>query len=651
MTGSSTDVPVPMDWQLEKRQRETAVEAEPRRLRFKQSPPDKRKFEPTAEATQEEQEMRTRETPDDDPDVSASDMVQQVRRWYAKDLKEPEAHPWTHLMQKPQRYTLYTVSEEEEIFVGSEPGWTEDGRELPQDQVEAGRRRELTSMEKFKVYRRILRSDVPPGTRVIGSRFLYTVKKPGEVKARLVAQEVRRSSPYMSFIETFAGCPTSTANRLVVWRALQRGWDLLEGDVSTAFLHAPLETDDEVLLRPPVGIDEEYYWVLQKALYGLRRSPRAWQNWFASQLATLGFHRCRADPQLYHRRRDGALIVTHADDLRVTASPEELPTLKEKLAGLMVLKWSEVMGEQWSKFLGSLWRRVSSSDGDIVQVRPHHRHIDTVISGMGLTSGKGARSPAWSVQEERRNAEELDEEKTRMYRSLTGVVQWLALVRPDLQYVSKELARSLSQPTSRDWARLKKTARYLQTTRDLVLELKVDANLAATILVYCDASFASDSECKSTSGNLVFLQGLLLQSSSKTQAVTAKSSAEAELLGVNSGVSEALFVQSLLLDITDEIVSLEALTDSTACMGITSRLGVGRLKHVEVKHLWIQEAVRTRSVNISKVDTLDNLADLLTKSLPPAKVEYLRECIGMKRVQDSGSINVLDEQPEDASNC
>ncbi|CAE8605354.1 unnamed protein product [Polarella glacialis] len=647
--------PEPMEVQLEKRKLEPEGEVPARRLRFKQAPVEKRKHEQTHEAAEEEYEMRVRDAPvGDGGDAAASDMVQQVQRRYARDLQEPDPHPWEHLRRRPSRYGIYTVSEEQEIFVGSEPGWTEDGRELPQDQVEAGRRREMASMRTFEVFRRVRRSEVPTHTRIIGSRFLYTVKRPGEVKARLVAQEVKRSSPYMSFLETFAGCPTSTANRLVIWRALQRGWELLEGDVSTAFLHAPIDGDEEVLIRPPPGMDDDHYWVLQKALYGLRRSPRLWQNWFASQLATVGFCRCRADPQLYYRRSDDALIVTHADDLRLTAAPGELQPLKEALSGLMVLKWGDIMGERWGKFLGSFWRRlVSDAGADVVQVKPHPRHVEAMIEGMGLRTGKGTRSPAWSAQEERKSPGELSEDQQRTYRSLTGVVQWLALVRPDLQYVSKELARSLCSPTTKDWARLKKTARYLQTTKELVLELKVDSTMPLSILVWCDASFASDEQCKSTSGSLVYLQGLLLQSSSKTQAVTAKSSAEAELLGVNSGVSEGLFVQSLLLDVLDEIVPLEALTDSTACLGITGRLGLGRLKHVEVKHLWIQEAVRTRSVSINKVDTQENLADLLTKPLPPAKVEYLRAGVGMKKVSDEReeTIAVLDEQPGDAPCC
>jgi len=170
------------------------------------------------------------------------------------------------------------------------------------------------------------------------------------------------------------------------------------------------------------------------------------------------------------------------------------------------------------------------------------------------------------------------------------------------------------------------------------------------IHVYCDAAFAPDATCRSTSGSVVFLQGMVLQSCAKTQSVIAKSSAESELLALNSGISEALFVQSLLIDVLGVFVPITAWTDSTACIGIAGRLGVGRLKHVQVKHLWVQEVVQTRQVTIEKVDTNDNLADMLTKNLPPAKLEYLRAAVGMK-MEENDTMAVLTEHLGEAPCC
>ena len=43
--------------------------------------------------------------------------------------------------------------------------------------------------------------------------------------------------------------------------------------------------------------------------------------------------------------------------------------------------------------------------------------------------------------------------------------------------------------------------------------------------------------------------------------------------------------------------------------------GLGKVRHIEVNQLWIQEKVRNKEVEVVKVKGLDNLADALTKSL------------------------------------
>ena len=86
---------------------------------------------------------------------------------------------------------------------------------------------------------------------------------------------------------TFSATPDITALRLVLRLASfarKKGIKVRVSstDVSVAFLNAPLETEYSVAITPPailhrVGlIDPDEVWVLQKALYGLRESPRAW---------------------------------------------------------------------------------------------------------------------------------------------------------------------------------------------------------------------------------------------------------------------------------------------------------------------------------------------------------------------------------------
>jgi hypothetical protein len=54
-------------------------------------------------------------------------------------------------------------------------------------------------------------------------------------------------------------------------------------------------------------------------------------------------------------------------------------------------------------------------------------------------------------------------------------------------------------------------------------------------------------------------------------------------------------------------------TDASAAKGIASRRGLGKVRHIEVTQLWIQDKVLRGEIELKKVGTNDNLADALTK--------------------------------------
>ena len=97
-----------------------------------------------------------------------------------------------------------------------------------------------------------------------------------------------------------------------------------------------------------------------------------------------------------------------------------------------------------------------------------------------------------------------------------------------------------------------------------------------------------------------------------TQTGTALSSGEAEFAGVTRGSDQGLGYQALLRDAGVEL-PLRVWTDSSAAIGICNRQGLGKLRHLDTPTLWIQQAVRTKRVNLRKVDGEKNPADILTK--------------------------------------
>ena len=70
--------------------------------------------------------------------------------------------------------------------------------------------------------------------------------------------------------------------------------------------------------------------------------------------------------------------------------------------------------------------------------------------------------------------------------------------------------------------------------------------------------------------------------------------------------------------------------DSSAAIGITQRRGNGKLRHVKVGMLWIQEKVENGELNITKVLGTENPADAMTKHLPGRKIQALMQKIGQE---------------------
>ncbi len=157
--------------------------------------------------------------------------------------------------------------------------------------------------------------------------------------------------------------------------------------------------------------------------------------------------------------------------------------------------------------------------------------------------------------------------------------------RPDCSYVIKELARHVAHPTAQDWASLKRVLRYISGTTSAELQLSADKS-AQDIQCYVDASWASDVLCKGTSAGLLYVNGFLCNHWSRTQPTIALSSCEAEIIALNVGGVESLYVKTLLEEISKTSTTAVTLyTDSSSGKATLQRRGFGRLRHLRVKDL------------------------------------------------------------------
>ena len=73
-----------------------------------------------------------------------------------------------------------------------------------------------------------------------------------------------------------------------------------------------------------------------------------------------------------------------------------------------------------------------------------------------------------------------------------------------------------------------------------------------------------------------------------------------------------------LLDEFNHSADLKCYMDSSAARGICHRVGVGKLKHLEVKDLWLQEKTQAKQLSVQWIPRKANPSDYLTHPITKA---------------------------------
>jgi hypothetical protein len=511
------------------------------------------------------------------------------------------------------------------------PPWfdTATGKPLDTAKVEAGMARERTSLDDFATFDDVDEGEAcQDGAVTIASRWVLSDRPAKEeVKCRIVAQQLRATDTNNP--DVFAATPTTVSQRLLIQRALERKWILHTGDVSTAFLHASLPSSAKIYIVPPpserrVG----RLWRLRKALYGLREAPRLFQEFLAATLIRHGFTRLVADPQLYEHNTTGALVSIFADDILICCAASDLQKVKEAISAEMKVKWGTTIDDMPVKYLGREWVK----DGEEYVVRIPEAYWEGTLSTTDMRGCRALSTPAetgsWSKPDD---SPRLDARGTTRFRSAVGRLMWTLGERPDMAYTCKELARHVQGPTELDLQRLKHLLRYVRGTTDLHLRLGNGfVGDTDSVTVFADASWASDEGRRSTTGGIAFYGGVVIAMWARTQPVVALSSCEAELLAASVAVQEGKLIQSILGELRID-AKLVVLCDSSSARQLIAKRGLGRLKHLQTRQLWLQDELKAERITILPVSSLDNIADLFTKAFPRKRHEALCSLVGLRR--------------------
>ena len=185
----------------------------------------------------------------------------------------------------------------------------------------------------------------------------------------------------------------------------------------------------------------------------------------------------------------------------------------------------------------------------------------------------------------------------------------------------------MSKPTEDSFEQLKHFARYLVQVPEAELFYENQGS-QSSMGVYVDSDWAGcPSTRRSTSGGFLVLGKHLVKSWSSTQATRALSSGEAEFYAIIEGASRSLGVQALMEDlgVTCKVVLK---SDSSAGRSISLRKGTGKVRHLQVKYLWIQDALFEKRLDIETVKGTENPADVVTKFLMAHEMQAVTKKFG-----------------------
>lgn len=135
---------------------------------------------------------------------------------------------------------------------------------------------------------------------------------------------------------------------------------------------------------------------------------------------------------------------------------------------------------------------------------------------------------------------------------------------------------------------------------------------------------------KSTSGYLITFSGGALSWQSRLQKCIALSTTEAEFIAMTEASKELLWMKKFLgeLGFVQKIYVLFCDKQSAIHLSKNSTFH-SRSKHIDIKYHWIRDVLDAKLLEVQKVHTNENGADMMTKALPLLKFEVCCSIAGM----------------------
>ncbi|GJR07314.1 putative ribonuclease H-like domain-containing protein [Tanacetum coccineum] len=231
------------------------------------------------------------------------------------------------------------------------------------------------------------------------------------------------------------------------------------------------------------------------------------------------------------------------------------------------------------------------------------KYVQDMLKKFDMVNVRSATTPFEATTP--KSKEEPDEAvNIHLYRSMIGSLMYLTASRPDIQFAVSACSRHQVTPLTSHLNAVKRIFKYLKGRPKLGLWYPRDSPFV--LESYSDSDYAgSHGDRKSTTGGCQFLGRRLISWQCKKQTIVATSSTEAKYVAAANYCGQ-----------------------STICI-VKNPVFHQRTKHIEIRHHFIRDANEKHLIQVLKIHTDDNMADLLTKAFdgPRGKADNSQEQI------------------------
>lgn len=469
---------------------------------------------------------------------------------------------------------------------------------------------------------------LPQDRKAIDSRWVYQVKeKPsGEVarfKARLVAKGFTQR-PNIDFGLTFAPVARMDSIRTVLALATLADMEMVHFDVKTAFLYG--EITEELYMKQPEGYDDGSGRVckLQKGLYGLKQSPRAWNKKIDCFLTKFGLERSVADPCVYFGATGNLkiMLALYVDDGLLCSNDDE--TISKVLDGLKTE--FKIVVEDLSCFVGLQIERNRVAG----TLKIHQSgYIKRILEKFKMTNARAIITPAdVALKLEKPSPEEIVDVP---YKNAVGSLMYaMCGTRPDIAYAVGKVAQFMSCPGKHQWLAVKNIYRYLKGTINRGIVYRRGTNFEVT--AYTDSDWAGDQVKRCSTGGYIFtLAGGVVAWMSKLQKVQALSTCEAEYVAACETTKQAIWMRQLVASLGCTISKpITIYCDNQGTIKMIENAEVStRNKHIDLRHHFIRDRQEDKIIKLVYIESEEQAADFMTKPLHGPAFNHCVAKVGM----------------------